>query len=373
MTLESDRRDQISKGIEVTIPPNTLKAYPALTSEARLTARQRAHETLIVKLGGEPQFAQYQQLEISDNSEGVNRTIFLGIWLALAAAFITSGFHVYNSARESYGAGITDPKQQIVAGFAFVILAEFLALLCSSLPGLLDVPPRLRVLLYILAALAVGVAIIGNVAASIQCRATAFDWFLKWWRSLAVDPMLWAVATVPPTAVLGLGTLEKHRILKNNQARHKAKIAYQHARADWQDKLDHLEEQPAWPQTYADELWDQYVAVNKRRKTFDVHAIPMGIRRALIDREMRLEQWFTVSPETLDEGVSPIGTGDGSVSAQTDQEANVQRAQVLKHLQQHPEDRDLSLRDLGEKLNVSHSTVRRALASTNGNGEHHDN
>lgn len=350
-----------------------ISKYPSLREDQRIDARKQARTNLMADLGGEPLFEEFEQRQIKELSDGVNLAIHLLVWAALLAAFVTSGYHVFTSARESYGAGIGDPQAQIVAGFSFVILAEFSALIFSALPGLLDMPGKLRGVLYLLAGTSAAVAMIGNIAASIQFRANPFDWFLQWWHSLAVDPMLWAIATVPPTVVLGLGVVEKHVILKDAKRRHRATQEYEQALATWRRTVSHLETHPLWLESYKRTLWDVW----RKGKRRDVLAqVTTEERRLIVEREIEAEFWFRSSggiPRNSTESRNARRMNSGGLVDSV--EGSMTQAEKVKHiLAERPDLLELPKSEAAEQLGVGISTLYKGLELYQNNGNsHHSN
>ena len=125
------------------IPQDSLSEYPTLRDDQRIAARKQARTNLIAKLGGAPQFADYERQQVTKYGPTTNRIATITAALVLLAAFVISAVHIYSTGRGVYLDGAE--SNQVVAlimGAALVVLAESAILALSVLPEVWNTPPR---------------------------------------------------------------------------------------------------------------------------------------------------------------------------------------------------------------------------------------
>lgn len=351
-----------------------ISQYPQLREEQRIEARQRARENLLTKLGGEPQFEDFERRTYSHYGPTVDRALMGAMIMMLVAAFTVSAFHIYHVGNTTYRAGIDSAWQAIISGFALVILAETAVLLLSVMPAVWDIPRGIKAVMYTGAIGAAFIAAIGNIDVTITYTSRPFDWFQAWIRSISVAPSRFVLATMPPALTLIVGQGLKYRVLIEAQRRHEAKANYEAALADWKRVEAHLEQHSDWLQAYATALWDTW-RHGKRKEIWQ--GITASDRRAIVQRELEAEHWFsgvTASQLTDNDGqdrqrrqkkrgVTVVPDIDPDIAELTGKD------RVKAYLDRYPEAEKLDIDELAERLAVSGRTVYRGKSELAKNGD----
>lgn len=337
---------------------STIAPYPMLRDDQRIEARQAARDNLMARLGGEPQFSDFERRQSSRFGPTADRIGTLFILVVLASAFFISALHIFNAGRRASLSANPDATIATLIGGAWVLLAESGVLAMMTLPTLYGFSRRAAGVLYAVAGMCAFVAWSGNIDAVLLYDTTPFDWFKVWLAAFSQRPAVWLLSVLPPALTLAIGWSIKQRLMNTAETRHKAEIEYREALVTWRRTVARLEEHTDWPATLAAALWDAW----KRGKRRDMLAeITDDTRREILRRELAADQFFaTVTMPETPAMLQP------ETPAQAEETPTV--FHVKQHLLQHPEDLDLSLRALGDKLGVSHSTVRRARLEVSNNG-----
>jgi hypothetical protein len=336
--------------------------YPQLREEQRIEARQRARENLLTKLGGEPQYEDFERRTYSRYGPKVDRALMIAMAILLLAAFLVSAFHIYYMGSTTYRAGINSENQAKITGLALVILAETAVLLLSVMPAVWDIPKGIKGVMYLGAIGAAFIAAIGNIDVTITYTSQPFDWLQAWIRSFSVAPSRFILATMPPTLTLIVGQGLKYRVLVEAQRRHEAKANYEKAIATWKDTADHIEEHPSWLQAYATSLWDTWRR-GKKREIWQ--GVTMEERRAIVQREIDFENWYSRS-------VPSVRRNEHRTRETAVNRTGVQKSeQVKRYIDEHPEALNMGRRELADLLSVSLGTAQRGVELYTSNGYHH--
>jgi len=324
-----------------------------LPEALRIAARGKARENLIAKLGGEPQFEQFEKRVHSRFGSWPEGIALAALILVLAAAFIISAVHIYGVGKQTYLRGNGDEWVAIIMGAALVVLAESAILALSIVPTLWETPWNVTWGMYAGIAGAAFVAAIGNIDATIFYNSSPFNWIESWWEALASTPARWTIATLPPFMTVLVGLALKYLFLSKSRTRHEAKIAYEAAMQQWQQTTAQLEEHADWRETYAWALWDTW---RSKRAKLAAQLTPEE-RQAVVLREMQADAFFSESytenssekqPRQATETVTP-------------------RQRVLGYLREHPEVAEQLKRnertqaDLGLELGAHQTAVHRAF------------
>ncbi len=284
-----------------------LNQLVGLTEADRLAARDTACQNAIRRVGDKPQRELFDHHTASKYPPFVRTAITGFMLLLLIAAFMPSAFRIYRVASHTFGKAITDPTQQDIAGFAFVLLAELAVLGFVIAAGTLDIGRKTRGLLYLAAVVSTLIACIGNVQVAIQHTPGAWDWFTQWIESFSHEPFAWFEAIAPPVFTLIAGLVLKEVALESIQRRHENERAYQTALADWKAATDDPEQLPAFRPAYANALRDQLQRVNakgrgQRERIEIMQSMSTDDWRALVQRELQADSWFA---EPLSVTLSP--------------------------------------------------------------------
>lgn len=337
--------------------------YPMLRDEQRIEARRQARENLMARLGGEPQFEDFERKHVSRFGPGINRGAFAFAVLVLGAAFIISAVHIFSTGYEAYNAGHSSQVWASIIGGAFVVLAEASIIALSIIPPVWETPPSVTRSMYLGIAGSAFIATIGNIDATIIYTSTPFDWVKAWAMALSKQPAQWALATLPPmlTVLVGMGL--KYYVLTRSHERQEAKVNHEKAMREWRTIVDNLEVHENWIASWANALWDAW-CYKKRR---DVLAeIPIEDKRLIVQREMEADLWF-------EREFTGMQQNSGRMQQNSDMPA---KARVVLFLRENPEiaeqlgDGSMQQSEVASMLGVSQASVSRGLTAYSQNGHH---
>jgi hypothetical protein len=347
-----------------------ISKYPMLTEDQRTEARNKARQTMIAKLGGEPRIEDFEHQQYSKYGPRVDHFVTATMIVLFVAALAVSAFHIYNMGKDTYLEGTDILWQAQLTGFALIILAESAVLLLSIMPAIWEMPQGIKIVMYTGTIGAAMVAAIGNIDVTITYTESPFNWFIAWISSFAKDPGNFILATMPPALTLIVGQGLKYRVLNTTKERFEAKRQFDVAMQDWESTLANLENHKEWVNTYAYTLWDYWKSALKiRNKREFIGSITDTERQAIVRREIKATNFFEESMELVSKRDEPEPTQAPESHKQ------IGRDELVMHLRSNPSDATLTAPALVKRLSELHlqaseSTARRALIKFSQNGWH---
>lgn len=266
-----------------------LRTIKPLTQEERLAAAQRAKDAIKQSIGSRPDRNAY--LQASESIARADIAIWVLCVVVLAAAFSISAIRLFHIGRETFLHSIAHDASAVIAGIAFVVLAE-MAQLVTTLTLARVHEKQMRRGLYAVGVGATCVAIVGNLQIVTPWAMQGSFTFLP---QPMHNPFAWLEALFPPIAVLAMAHVLKHQLLDAEDARQQRKRAYTDALRRWETATAiEAEQHPDWQKFYANALRDAIRAKNARF-TVTKDALPMLTRGdwvALVHREIETEDWY---------------------------------------------------------------------------------
>lgn len=248
-----------------------------LTQEQRQMAREAAQDAVTRAVGQRPERSHFAAATISRYPAGVTRLITVLAVVLLLAAFTPSAIRLYVIGSQTFGAAINNTAAMRLVGLATVLSAETGQVVFSLALATLGKTRQTRFLLYISAALATGIALVGNVQIALPGHTGS--------------PFAWLEAIAPPLLVLSTAYVLKGQMLGAIEQRHSNEIAFQAALESWRAATAEPESHPRWSQMYANALRDQLRKANARRQ--DALAdMTTADWRAAVYREIQAEEWY---------------------------------------------------------------------------------
>ena len=321
--------------------------YPQLREEQRITARQQARANLLAKLGGEPQYQDFEKHHWSRFGVGWERATLLFLIIVFLSALWVSSGHIYRVFDDS---------------FAMVILAESTILALSLVPTVWNTPRPVTVSMYVGVLGAAFIAAVGNIDAEIIYTSSPLNWLGRWWGTLATAPKQWTAATVPPMITVLVGQGLKYYALSRSEDRREAKTHYDQAMIEWRETVRTLEQHPDWLNTYAWALWDTW---RKGKRQELISGISKDERSAIVLREVEADQ-------ILPEKVSEIAENSVRRVKTSSENNNHAVRRVIEYLDEDPARFQLSGAEISEILQVSEPSVSRGKKKFSENGYHHE-
>lgn len=248
-----------------------------LTQDQRQDARTAAQDAVTRSVGQRPERSDYAATTISRYPASVTRLITSLSIVLLLAAFTPSAIRLYVIGSQTFGSAINNTAAMRLVGLATVLSAETGQVVFSLALATLGKTRQTRILLYTSAAIATGIALVGNVQIALPGHTGS--------------PFAWLEAIAPPLLVLSTAYVLKGQMLGAIEQRHANELAYQQALDDWRAATGDPESHPRWSQFYANALRDQLCKANARRKDA-LEAMTTADWRAAVYREMQSEAWY---------------------------------------------------------------------------------
>lgn len=248
-----------------------------LTQEQRQQARESAQDAVTRAVGERPDRAHFAAATISKYPASVTRLITLLAVVLLLAAFTPSAIRLYVIGSQTFGAAINNTAAMRLVGLATVLSAETGQVVFSLALATLGTTRQTRSLLYTSAALATGIALVGNVQTALPGHTSS--------------PFAWLEAIAPPLLVLSTAYVLKGQMLGAIEQRHANEVAFQAALETWLAATGDPERHPRWSQFYANALRDHLRKANNRRPEA-LEAMTTADWRAAVYREIQAEQWY---------------------------------------------------------------------------------
>ena len=257
-----------------------------LVQEERQTARASAQQAVIRQVGEHPVRAHFDRYTASRYPPAVTRLITLLCIVLLLAAFTPSAIRLYVIGSQTFGVAVPDALAQIAVGIATVLTAEIGQVVFSLALATLGTSPGTRRLLFVSMGIATAIALVGNVQVALPGHVDS--------------PFAWLEAIAPPLLVLSTAYVLKEQLLESIEVRHANERAYQEAVSAWQLATIDPESHPGWLQYYANALRDALRRSNARRREA-LEALTTADWRALVERELQADDWYTATPTVASE------------------------------------------------------------------------
>ena len=205
---------------------NTLRP---LTDDERLEARDVARKNAVAAYGHEPQWEQYERVQVNDFPDWITRVVSGLLLVVFIAAANVSLFRVFTAGRDHYLETMPNEVTQAAAvGFSTFLLAEFMVIVSVVARRVLFRDNRIvQRVLWIPVVMGILMAFVGN-------------WTITQPRTF------WGVLEtgVPPLAVLFMSIILEEMLLRSVGQRHAAKVAYTEALVEWRAKTNDPEALP---------------------------------------------------------------------------------------------------------------------------------
>lgn len=345
--------------------------YRALTDDQRLEARELAKSNLIKYLGGAPKFESFLRAVPSRFGPDAERFANISVWIVLTSAYLISSVHIFSVGQKTYmeTGQKTDLRfvMSIIVALGLVFLSESACIALSVAPTVWGANKSLNIMFGAGVVGSAFIATIGNIDSTILYSNGPLDWAYEWWNSLLVEPVKWALATLPPFLTILVGQILKHRMLSQSEARHEAKIKFEEAQSRWELIASNLEHNGAWEQFWANALWDVW-AKGKKRTT--LAEITNEEKILIVQREMSSENWFkkikhepTVEKPKREERI-PV-QAQGLSSKEKARTFIKNNPEILEKLHK----KEITQSELAEAAGVSPATISRIVSS---NGFHQE-
>jgi hypothetical protein len=336
-----------------------------------------------------PTRADYLAETISEYPQWLQRGMLGMMLVLLTATAIPSFFRMFHAGRTYFLHGINDHVQATLVGFAVFIMAETTLISASIAREVLFKGQRAkRAILMVVMLMAFALAIVGN------------------WTVANPESLFGLLETItPPVATLAIAMVLEGLALSSLKNRLANERAFQQALAEYRRVTDNPEHDSNWKQIYGQYLKLHIERVNTvgrgatDRGRLMAGATPL-VWSLLIAREKWLEGKSYDDVDVSDDDLQAMGAGTPrpalKSSVQTVQTVQsvqiVQNGQtvhtgqtervtqttprtpkiemVLRHLENNPDDAQLSSRALADKIgNVGHTNCSQALSIFKQSGE----
>lgn len=272
---------------------NILHELRPLTDEERIAAQERAREIVILQAGKRPERSSFRDYSISKYPSWFTKLTGLFMAIVFVAAAAPSLFRLYTAGREYFLHGINDQIQASIVGVSTFLLAEFLIIL-STIAAKVYFTGRERLLFVVPITIGLLMALVGNH--EIAKPGSFFGWL----ETLA-----------PPLSVLVIAIIGERQILAAIEARHSSEKAYQEALAEWAENTARPEESSRYMSAYANSLRAALMSANNRgRSAQEKRELMATLRgeqwRALVQRELRAEEWYLQTDQEESEQLPPV-------------------------------------------------------------------
>jgi hypothetical protein len=259
-----------------------------LTAEERQEAWDVAAK---VVTGNPPRREEFDFQKTARMPAWMQKSIYAGIFIVLAAAFLISAYKINKVGYESfiatfvcYGtegancnptetAGVGAKAAAMSVGIALVLMAEIAQVTFSAGLSTLEEKNNIgRGVLWALIVLSTAIALGGNLELS-------QPWNKSWWD--------WIFAVMPPMMVIGAGWLLKEQMMNAIKARREEQLAFEDEYEAWDYIRRNPESAPDWRKVYWNTLKDRLVEANKNLGKAKLHSIPQKAWAKLVYREVR--------------------------------------------------------------------------------------
>ncbi len=260
--------------------------FPRLSPEKKLECIRRAKELALDLTFPEPRLEDYEH--IRHDRWGPKAFLFMVCVMVLMfiVGFVPSAMRVYKVASETFYSGIENRTQSIVAGAAFVIMAE-IATIAFVISARLIEKADLRKSLYTMAVLAALAAIIGNLQVALEYNENAvLDWLKVFFVSILYRPFTAMEAVLPPTFTLFGGLLLGELVLGHIETRRARLLAYQRDVDRWHKAMLEIENTPEFFRQLQLVTWEIYTETYKRHRFFQEVEWTNELRKKLVAREI---------------------------------------------------------------------------------------
>lgn len=333
-----------------------------LTTSQYDSARNAAIQRIQKRIGDKPRRADFKQ----DYAPLWGTLDILAIVIFIAAVMVSS-LHILVYAGGQAQASFIETRAIEVLGIKPTQMIYGL----MHQAGLLAIAESAMLLFFVMARINTGFARWGNGALALL--ACIFVVVANW--NSGLNEFL---SLLVPAFTIGIGFRLEDRITENMRRSSEIDTQYRHAINEWAKASSDPTKHPEWLSTLAVEVWQKLVGYKSNQSFIDA---PADFRRLAVSRELEKEnwakgQWLVLSPgqngQTRTQRttqVRPLPTvqdagtnGHRNIGHGTGYEKDMSAPdKVRKHLEDNPQDADLSVRELGERLGVGKSTVHNVM------------
>ena len=260
-----------------------------LTQQQRLEARKKAIRLIEALAGEKPKREHFRNSMVSKYPHWITALVIALSLIVLLTAFLLSAMRLYHIGYQTFYETLQQDLSSTVAGFAIVLLSEAAAVLFTIAMSVIGQTRTQRRILLASIMGSAALALSGNYYVALYDQnVTVFS---------ILESML------PPLLTLSTAYVLKELLLRVIEQRHADHVAFEQALLEWQQSIANPDQHPRFIQAYANELRDALVKLNRRRKLARevIEGLDSSHWQALVERELRAEDWFMTGTETLQE------------------------------------------------------------------------